>query len=277
MNKRQSEAPDAAPIFITNDDGMDALGIQTLARLMSHLRRVVVVAPDAARSGAGCSITSTRPVEYAAWKGKPTPEVAALLPEAGPYPIDYFTCSGTPVDCVKMADEYVLNGAPSLLVSGINHGDNLSCSLHYSGTLGAVIEGTLKGWPSVGFSLCTTKKLVDFAPYAEAILRIARFVLEQGLRQGEALNVNFPEVEQLKGIRPTRMARGKWEQEWASAHHPHGKQAYWLTGCFTNLEPEADDTDCWALSQGYGSVTPFQLDLTARETLERLTKSGILS
>ncbi|MBQ0049028.1 MAG: 5'/3'-nucleotidase SurE [Bacteroidales bacterium] len=272
-----AETENKAPILITNDDGIQALGILTVARLMSHLRRVIVVAPDSARSGAGCSITSTRPVEFAAWKGKASPEADELLPEAGPYPIDYFTCSGTPVDCIKIADEYVLNGAPALLVSGINHGDNASCSLHYSGTMGAVIEGTLKGWPSVGFSLRTTNHLANFKPHHDAILRIARFVLDNGMKQGEALNVNFPEVDELKGIKATRMARGKWEQEWADAHNPHGKRAYWLTGCFTNLEPEADDTDYWALDHGYCSVTPFQLDLTAHETLKKLTHSGLIS
>lgn len=261
------------PIFITNDDGIQALGIQTLARLMSRLRPVVVVAPNSARSGAGCSITPTQPVELSVWKGKATPDVEALLPEAGPYPIDYYTCSGTPVDCVKIASEYVLKGAPSLLVSGINHGDNASCSLHYSGTIGAVIEGTLKGWPSVGFSLRTLRQLVDFTPYHDAILSISRYVLEKGMAHGEAFNVNFPEVQQLKGIRATRMARGQWSQEWVDAHNPHGKHAFWLTGRFTNLEPYEEDTDYWALDHGYCAVTPFQLDLTAYDTLKRLSTS----
>lgn len=249
-------------ILVTNDDGYQAKGIQTLARLMSHLGEVVVVAPDSARSGAGCSITPTRPVEIA--------RVPCPIPVDGlwgPHPVTFYACSGTPVDCVKLASEQVLQRQPDLLASGINHGDNASISLHYSGTIGACIEGCLKGWPSVGFSLRTFRKDADFAPFEQAIAKVARSVLEEGLPADVLLNVNFPEVAELQGVRLARMARGQWSSEWADAHRPYGNHAFWLTGQFTNLEPDAEDTDYWAIDHGYAAITPLQLDMTAHGML----------
>ena len=259
-------------IFLTNDDGIQALGLRTLAHLMSRLGRVVVVAPDSARSGAACSITPTTPILLNEWHDYDKGDADPLLPARGGHPIAYYTCSGTPVDCVKLASETVLDAAPDLMVSGINHGDNASVSAHYSGTVGAVVEATLKGWPSVAFSLRTFQRRPDFSPFFDAIVRIAAHVLAQGLPSFECLNVNFPEVESLRGIRVGRMARGIWSGEWEDAHNPHGKRAFWLTGRFTSLEPEQEDTDYWALDHGYAAVTPLHLDMTAHGSLEMLRK-----
>ena len=236
-------------ILVTNDDGYQAQGIAELARLMRSLGDVVVVAPDGARSGAACAITPTRPVEL-----KKIREENGLLLVA---------CSGTPVDCVKLALEQVCPRWPDLVVSGINHGDNASISMHYSGTMGAVIEACMKGIPAIGYSLRTRRSQCDFAPYHEVIMHVACHVLTQGLAQDVCLNVNFPEVASLQGVRITRMGRGAWRSEWADASHPHGGQHFWLTGAFENLEPDAEDTDYWALEHGYASVTPIQLDMTA--------------
>lgn len=243
-------------ILVTNDDGVSAQGINELTHLVSQLGDVVVVAPDTARSGAGCSITHTVPVGL------------RLFSETES--IRVYACSGNPVDCVKLGLEQACPRRPDLLVSGINHGDNASCSIHYSGTMGAVIEGCLKDIPSVGYSLRTRSAQCDFTPYQQAIVHISRFVLEHGLPQGICLNVNFPEVHQLAGVRITRMARGNWRHEWVSAHHPHGTNSFWLTGEFYNLEPECDDTDYWALDHGYASITPIQLDMTAHHALAML-------
>lgn len=271
-------------IFITNDDGIQAQGIQVLAQLMSRLGKVVVVAPDSARSGAGCSITPTTPVILEQVAGPQllfSPATWAKLDMLDCFgennsprnPIAWYTCTGTPVDCVKLASEQVLEREPDLMVSGINHGDNASCSIHYSGTMGAVFEATLKRWPAIGFSLRTFRKETDFSPYCDAIVKIAAHVLEHGLPLYECLNVNFPEQETLKGIRVARMAQGEWSCEWADAANPHGKRAFWLTGHFTNLEPASEDTDYWALDHGYASVTPIQMDMTAHQSLEMLKKS----
>ncbi len=245
-------------ILITNDDGVSAQGITVLTDLMAGLGEVVVVAPDSARSGAACAITSTQAV---------TLHRRGDMEREG---VSVYVCSGSPVDCVKLALEQVCPRRPDLLVSGINHGDNASCSIHYSGTMGAVIEGCMKGIPSIGFSLRTLKHKCDFSPYAEDITRIAHFVLTEGLPQDVCLNVNFPEVAELAGMRVCRMGRGRWVQEWISANNPRGMNAFWLTGRFLNLEPHSEDTDYWALDHGYGAITPIKLDMTAYEVMPNL-------
>lgn len=243
-------------ILITNDDGVQAKGIRVLARLMAPLGDVYVVAPSGARSGAGCSITPVQAVE-----------LRCLEVVDG---VHFYSCSGTPVDCVKLACEQVVPRQPDLIVSGVNHGDNASVSLHYSGTMGAVFEGCMKGIPSIGYSLRTVNADADFTPYEESIVKIAESILKTGLPAYTCLNVNFPEVDKLQGVKVARLARGSWSSEWASAHHPSGKQMFWLTGVFTNLEPDATDTDCWALEHGYASVTPVQMDMTDYNCLEKI-------
>ncbi len=243
-------------ILVTNDDGYAAQGIGELAALMRGLGDVVVVAPDSARSGSGCSVAANVPVGLYNVSNEPGLRVVA--------------CTGTPVDCVKLALEEVCERVPDLVVSGINHGDNASISVHYSGTIGAVLEACMKGIPAIGYSLRTNKSRSDFTPYTDVILQVTRHVLEHSLPEGVCLNVNFPEVERLSGTRVARLARGAWRAEWAEAHHPRGGNYYWLTGYFRNLEPEAADTDCWALEHGYAAITPIQIDMTAYDSLSSL-------
>ena len=245
-------------ILITNDDGLGAQGISVLTRCMLKLGQVIVVAPNGARSGASCSITPIVPVR--------------LKLERQEENLRVYSCTGTPADCVKLALEKVVPCQPDLVVSGINHGDNASCSVHYSGTMGAVIEGCMKGAPSIGYSLRTRKQECDFSPYLDAVERIAVHVLKNGLPQDVCLNVNFPEVPALKGISVCRMARGVWQSEWKETETP---DVYALTGHYTNLEPDAEDTDYWALDHGLTSVTPLCLDMTYRpyfKNLESLQK-----
>jgi len=239
-------------ILIANDDGVQAQGIRVLTRLMRLLGDVVVVAPDGARSGAACAITPVRPVR-----------LTLLHKEEG---LTLYACSGTPVDCVKLALEKVVS-KPDLVVSGINHGDNASVSLHYSGTIGAVLEACMKGVPSIGFSLRTHDQECDFSPYEDVILSVARHVLEHGLAQDVCLNVNFPQVQRLKGVSVCRMARGNWQQEWRETGNDG---EYCLTGYFTNLEPDSSDTDYWALDHDMAAVTPLQLDMTHYPSLVSL-------
>ena len=232
-------------ILITNDDGLNAQGISVLTKCMQNLGQVIVVAPNGARSGSACSITPIIPVKLKLEK-----EEENLLA---------YSCSGTPVDCVKLAYEKVVPRRPDLIVSGINHGDNASISLHYSGTIGGVLEGCMKGIPSIGFSLRTRKQECDFQPYLKAVEDIATYVLKNGLPQDVCLNVNFPEVPILKGISVCRMARGIWQSERKDTDVPG---TYKLTGNFTNLEPEAEDTDYWALDHDMAAITPLMLDMT---------------
>ncbi len=242
--------PNRPLILVTNDDGIGAQGIGVLARLMALLGDVIVVAPDSARSGAACAITPTRPVRLSRLS-----DADGLV----------CSCTGTPVDCVKLALERVVPRRPDLVVSGINHGDNASVSLHYSGTIGAVLEACMKGIPAIGYSLRTRQQQCDFGPYEETVLSVARFVLREGLPQDVCVNVNFPQVERLAGVSVCRQARGNWLQEWAPTDEP---DTYRLTGYFTNLEPEASDTDYWALDHGMAAVTPLQLDMTSYPQLD---------
>lgn len=253
-NMQKSNVP---TILVTNDDGFQAQGIQFLASLLSKLGNTIVVAPDSARSGAGCSITPTCPVS---------------VREVGR---NVYACSGSPVDCVKIALEKILDRKPDLVVSGINHGDNASVSLHYSGTVGAALEACMKGVPAIAYSLRTHKKECDFSPYAEVITEWAERVFAEGLPEDTCLNINFPEVERLAGSKVCRMARGLWHTEWLDAGvDAEGKKLYTLTGTFSNLEPEAPDTDYWALDHDFAAITPLSLDMTDYTTLDRLASKA---
>ena len=237
-------------ILVTNDDGFQAQGIKFLTDIMKQFGNVIVVAPDSARSGAACSITPTHPVSVK--------EISDGI----------FACSGSPVDCVKIALEKILPSKPDLVVSGINHGDNASISLHYSGTVGAALEACMKGIPAIAYSLKTHKKECDFTPYAEVCREWAERVLLNGLPEDTCLNINFPEVEKLAGSSICRMARGLWHTEWLDAGtDSNNKNIYTLTGTFCNLEPDAADTDYWALDHDMAAITPLSLDMTDHKTL----------
>lgn len=242
-------------ILVTNDDGVQAQGIDVLVQLMTKVGDVVVVAPDGPRSGAACSMTVTAPVRLTLLSRQPGLEV--------------HSCSGTPVDCVKLALEHVLQRKPDLLVSGINHGDNASVNVHYSGTMGAVMEACMKGIPAAGFSLRTRLQECDFSPYAESILLIASHLLRERLPDEVCLNVNFPVVEHLRGLRVCRMAAGGWSTEWMPGDE---SGTYSLTGTFTCTEPDATDTDWWAMDHGYGAVVPLQIDMTSTQAIASLQR-----
>ena len=239
-------------ILISNDDGVEAQGIQVLTSLMQRLGDVIVVAPDGPRSASSCSIS---PIS--------TITITPIREEEG---LKIYRCSGTPTDCVKLALDGLLDKRPDLVVSGINHGDNASVSVQYSGTVGAVLEACMKNVPAIAFSLKTKELQCDFRPYEETVVKIASYVLENGLPDDVLLNVNFPEVEVLKGTKVCRLSRGRWMKEMVKV----GEGEFRLSGYFQNLEPEAEDTDYWALDHGFASVTPIQLDITAHGFLERL-------
>jgi 5'-nucleotidase len=181
-----------------------------------------------------------------------------------------YKCYGTPVDCVKMAFNHLLTCKPDLLVSGINHGSNASTSVFYSGTMGAALEGCINEVPSLGFSLLNLDHDADFTGarfYADLIIRKT---LEEGLPETVCLNVNIPDGkrETIAGIRFCRQNRGYWREEFDKRTDPLGKHYFWLTGNFHNTEPEATDTDEWALEHQYVSIVPLQTDLTSYKTLK---------
>ena len=246
-------------ILVSNDDGVHAQGIQELTRMMRRLGDVVVVAPDGPRSASSCCISPLTTIK-----------LQRLRQQEG---LTVYQCSGTPTDCVKLAMDGLLTRRPDLVVSGINHGDNASVSIHYSGTVGAVLEACMKHVPAIAYSLKTKSQQCNFCPYEKVVMQTARYALEHGLPEDVLLNVNFPEVEELKGTRVCRTGRGRWMKEMLEVTDiPLGsdERAFRLTGYFQNLEPDAEDTDYWALEHGYASITPIGLDMTAHGVIEAL-------
>ncbi len=245
-------------ILVCNDDGINAPGIRKLIQVMNELGEVVVVAPDGPQSGMGHAITIEGILRC-----------DPIKIEAGPQ--KEYACSGTPVDCVKLAVNVVLDRKPDLVVSGINHGSNASINVIYSGTMSAAMEGCLEGIPSIGFSLCDYSWEADFDPALPYIRKIAEKVLVEGLPQDVVLNVNIPKYrgEEYKGIRVARQCRGNWEEEFDQRQDPRRRNYYWLTGKFVNYD-SGDETDQWALENYYISLVPVTSDLTAHHAKAKL-------
>ena len=242
-------------ILITNDDGDTAKGIQELTKIMRKLGDVVVMAPDGPRSGQSNAITVNTPIRY--WK----------ISEADGF--KSFKCNGTPTDCVKLALHDVLDRKPDLLVSGINHGSNAAINVIYSGTMGAALEGCENGIPSIGLSLCDHSPHADFSKMEQHITALATDIIEKGLPYGTCLNVNAP-TGKIKGIKICRQCKGHWTEEYAKRTDPHGRVYFWLTGFFENHEPQATDTDEYALANGYMSIVPTSIDMTNYTYMEHL-------
>ena len=249
-------------LLISNDDGYAAKGIRELVKMVSAYGDVIVCAPESARSGFSCAFSATIPLRLQLREKRPGVEV--------------WSCNGTPVDCVKMALAELCPRRPDMVIGGINHGDNASVNVHYSGTMGVTIEGCLKYIPSVAFSLCDHNEDADFEPLRPYIQTITQRILAGGLPNGVCLNVNFPgndsrssrDSSSYKGVRICRMAKGSWGNEVTRCHHPRGYDYWWMVGHYTNDEPEAEDTDNWALSHGYVAITPTQIDVTAYQALD---------
>jgi len=245
-------------ILVTNDDGITAPGIRTLVEVMLTIGDVVVVAPDSPQSAKGHAITvdSTLYVEQ-------------IEVPSGTH-LEY-TCSGTPADCVKLAVREILGKHPDICVSGINHGSNSSINVIYSGTMSAAIEAGIEGIPAVGFSLLNYKWSAKFDACKTVVKTITENVIQHGLQPGVVLNVNIPDIPEtdMKGIKVCRQARANWVEEFDKRKNPQGRDYYWLTGKFVNLDG-GEDTDEWALENKHVSVVPVQFDLTAHHFIQDL-------
>ncbi len=252
MKKKETKRP---VILVTNDDGIMAPGIRHLIKLMRTIGDVVVVAPDKPQSGMGHAITISTPLRF---------EKVVIDHED----IEY-SCSGTPVDCVKIAVSKILFGKPDLLVSGINHGSNASINVIYSGTMSAAVEGAIENIPSIGFSILDYRFDADFHPADEHILSIARKVLLKGVPEKTCLNVNIPIEKKIKGVKICRQAHAYWADDYEMREDPHHKNYYWLTGEFID-DDKGKDTDQWALNKGYISIVPVQYDFTAHHAITNL-------
>ncbi|WP_333694671.1 5'/3'-nucleotidase SurE [Flavobacterium sp.] len=243
-------------ILVTNDDGISAPGLRNLIAVMKELGDVVVVAPDSPQSAMGHAITINNTLFI---------NRVHFDPDLN----EEYSCSGTPVDCVKLAVNEICKQKPDLCVSGINHGSNSSINVIYSGTMSAAVEAGIEGIPAIGFSLLDYDWNANFEPAKEIIKTIAQEVLSQGLPDGVILNVNFPKIEKFKGVRICRQAKAFWKEEFDKRKTPQGKDYYWLTGEFINMD-NGEDTDEWALKNGFVSVVPVQFDLTAHHAIQKL-------
>lgn len=250
MAKAISKKKKLPVILITNDDGVTAPGIRALVEAVKGLGKIIVVAPDKPQSGMGHAITIGHPLR---------------LQKVNVFEgVEAYACSGTPVDCVKLAVDKVIHSKPDICLSGINHGANHSINVIYSGTMSAALEASIESIPSIGFSLLDLSIEADFT----AAVKYARILVEQvlGMKKTDkhlCLNVNFPkgDAKVIKGIKICRQAYAKYEEEFDERKDPHGRRYYWLTGEFVNFD-KSRDTDVWALKNNYVSVVPVQFDLT---------------
>lgn len=248
-------------ILVTNDDGIYASGLAMLIETVQAYGDIIVVAPDSPRSAQSHAITVSEPIRM------------MILEEEKHRRI--YTCSGTPVDCVKLAISHLCDKAPDLILSGINHGANTSISVLYSGTMAAAVEGCFYGIPAIGFSLDDHSPTADFSAFPALINKLVTKVLAEGMLPGVCLNVNVPAVpeEEIKGIKWCRQAKGAWSEVFERREDPYKREYFWLTGSFVSSEPEATDTDEWAVNNGYVSITTVQTDMTSYSALEDYSKN----
>lgn len=243
-------------IFVTNDDSYASKGFKAAIEVARHFGRVIAVAPDTVQSGKSQAITIC--------------DTLRLKCISKSEDVEIYSLNGTPVDCVKFAFDYFLKGKKvDMTISGVNHGSNAAANLLYSGTMGAAIESAFYGVPSIGLSNIDHSADADFEASVEYGIRIAKRVIESNIRP-ICLNVNIPilPVEQIKGIKVCRQTKGFWRDEILERKDPNGESYYWLTGGFENHEPDAADSDEWALKNGYVAVVPVQVDLTSYSQLK---------
>ena len=242
------------------DSGINAPGIRCLIDIMSEIGEVVVVAPDSPQSGMGHAITINSTLHCS----KITPKSSDQLE---------YSCSGTPADCVKLAVNELMPRKPDLCVSGINHGSNSSINVIYSGTMSAAIEAGIEGIPAIGFSLLDYRWNADFSSSKNFIKKITLNALKNNMPKGVVLNVNIPAIKEseIKGIKICRQAKAYWVEEFDKRKNPLGQEYYWLTGKFVNKD-KGEDSDEWALNNGFISIVPVEFDLTAHFAIKDLNE-----
>ncbi len=244
-------------ILVTNDDGVSAKGIRSLQHVMKQFGEVVVVAPDSAQSGMGHAITINHPLRI---------KKTDLFGDNEGY-----SCSGTPVDCVKLAVYEIMHQKPDLIVSGINHGANTSSNVLYSGTMSAAVEGAMEGIPSIGFSLCNFDSDADFSAAMVVVKKVVEKALKETMPKGVCLNVNIPDVtiDELKGIKICRQAHAFWEDRFDRRMDQFNNPYYWLTGDFL-MQDKSDETDLYWIEKGFATIVPTQFDMTAYKAMKEL-------
>lgn len=242
-------------ILVSNDDGYMAKGVRELMAMLAPYGDVVAVCPHTGRSGQSMALTFDAPLRV---EEVESPVVGAKL----------YSCNGTPVDCVKVSRNAVLEGRlPDLVVAGINHGSNASVNVVYSGTMGAVQEGCMWGVPAIGFSLTSHDPDADFNAVRPAVEALVPKLLEEGLPKGLFVNVNVPDGVADAPLMSCRECKAHWSEEYAEYTDPMGRRFYMLAGHLVNDEPENSDTDLYALAHARTSVVTEFLQRTASPAL----------
>ncbi len=260
MAKANAKKKDQPVILVTNDDGITAPGIRNLVEAVKDLGKIVVVAPDKPQSGMGHAITIGHPLrlhQVQQFEG-----------------IEAYQCTGTPVDCVKLAVDKILHRKPDICLSGINHGANHSINVIYSGTMSAAVEAAIESIPSIGFSLLDYSIEADFSAAKLYANRIVKKMLSTKMDKHTILNVNFPAVTPnlIQGVKICRQAYAKYEEDFIERNDPTGRKYFWLTGEFVNFD-KGKDTDVWALKNNYVSIVPVQFDMTNYVLKTKLEKT----
>jgi len=244
-------------ILLTNDDGVQASGLTNLIEAIRPLGEIVVVAPNLPRSGMSSAISVLNPIR-----------ATLIKKEEG---LTIYSCTGTPVDCVKLGLNKLLDRKPDILLSGINHGSNAAICIIYSGTMGAAFEGCINDIPSIGISLTDHSPNADFSQAVKYGKYVAEQVLKNGLPEGICLNLNVPDIQDVKGLKICSQTKGYWTKEFMEMKDPTGRTVYWLTGDFINQQPDNICSDEWALNQGYAALVPLHIDMTDYTFLKKIS------
>lgn len=236
-------------ILVSNDDGVNARGIRVLTQSLASIADTITVAPDRNRSGASNSLTLEVPLRV------------QEVPETG-----FYSVKGTPTDCVHIAVSELIKPEPDMVVSGINHGANLGDDVIYSGTVAAATEGRHLGLPSVAVSLDGSTHFQTAGYYAK---KIVQTLLTHSLPSNQILNVNVPDlpIEEVKGIKITRLGNRHRSEAMIQAEDPRGQKVYWV-GPPGKKEDAGEGTDFDAVDNGYVSITPLCIDMTAHSSLD---------
>lgn len=250
-------------ILVTNDDSYTSKGIALAASMLSRYGNVTIVAPMFPQSGKSAALSLDDPLRCRHIESRKT---------ANGTTIETYALSGTPADCIKWAANFIYtNKKPNLIVSGINHGANTSAASVYSGTLGAAAEGCLYGVPSIGISIDTHHPDPDFSALEKHIPELVEKFLHSPIPDGIYLNINFPNLpaDKIAGIRMASQGKGRWIKEFNKRTDPKGRDYYWMTGNFEDLE-ESPFGDHRLVSEGYVSIVPHKVDTTAYGMLGEL-------
>lgn len=245
-------------ILITNDDGINAIGIRELAKSLKKIGDVIVIAPDRERSATGHAITMHHPLRV--------DKVNFNDPD-----IEAWSINGTPSDCVKIGVESILSEKPDIIVSGVNNGPNLGTDILYSGTVSAAVEGAIHNIPSIALSIYGNNNHITYEGAIAYSCKLVNMALKNNVPNNLVLNINIPSVksDEIKGIKITELGIRRYKNSYEQRKDPMGKSYYWLSGSLVELENN-DTSDVESVKNGYISITPLHFDLTDYNYIKKM-------